>query len=435
MIRILLIGNGAREHAIAEAVCRSEQPHEFYAYMSARNPGIVKLAKDTFIGDLLDPASVARYAENRKIDIAIVGPEAPLERGVADVLEERGIRCIGPRAEQAKLETSKSFTRQLMSDYNIRGLPEYRIFSDMNGIPEYLSELGEYVVKPDGLTGGKGVKVFGEHLHNNTETLKYCKEVLAKHPRIVIEEKLEGEEFSLQCLVDGAHVIPTPLAQDHKRAFEGDTGPNTGGMGSYSCEDHLLPFATQHDADDALKACEETTKAIRDKVGDFIGVLYGGFMITADGVKLIEYNVRFGDPEAMNVLPLMEDDFIDVCQRWVNGDLKKIEFSKQATVCKYAVPKGYPTNPVKGEVVRLEGKPRANIYYASVDEVEGTIKLSGSRAIAFVGIAPNIEEAEKIAQESLNAVRGPVFYRKDIGTRELLNRRVEHMKKLGLRLE
>jgi phosphoribosylamine--glycine ligase len=275
-------------------------------------------------------------------------------------------------------------------------------------------------------------------MHSIEEALEYCNALFAgKSPAIVIEEKLQGEEFTLQSFCDGQHVVDTVVVQDHKRAFDGDVGPNTGGMGSYSCEDHKLPFLS----DDIIMQASNINSAVANALFKETGqeykvILYGGFMLTADGLRLIEYNARFGDPEAMNVLPLLKTDFNDVCKAIVGGTLDKIsvEFEKKATVCKYIVPKGYPMKPAAGERVDISDLPpqsdKLRIYYAAVDKKADGLYLTGSRAIALVGIGETLKEAEKIAEEAASRVRGSVFHRKDIGSAELVQSRVEHMKTL-----
>ena len=432
MKKVLLIGNGAREHALAETILKSKDT-KLYAFMSKKNPGIAKISSEYAIADLSDFDELKRFCEKVKPDIAMIGPEWPLDIGIVDFLETINIPAIGPKKEQAKLETSKSFTRKLMKKYNIEGNPIFRSFESSEGIWEFMSEIDEVVIKPDGLTGGKGVKVQGDHFDTKEQALAYCTEVLESHPSVIVEEKLEGEEFSLQCLTDGITVIDSPPVQDHKRAYNGDKGPNTGGMGSYSCEDHLLPFLKKEDIEAAHRITEKVAQAIYKETGQYyVGIMYGGFIVTKNGVKLIEYNARFGDPEAMNVLPLLKTDCGKVCEAMVNHKLAdiKLEFEKKATVCKYAVPEGYPEDPVEGKKVELDKDAKAKVYYASVNEKNGEIFMSSSRAIAFVGIADTIQEAEKIAEEAISNVKGPVFHRTDIGTKKLLQRRVEHMKEL-----
>ncbi len=431
-MNILLIGNGAREHAIAEAIVNSPKRPKLFAYMKAKNPGIAKLADGIQINSYDNLEEIKNFAQSNNIDFAVIGPEDPLNNGVVDALEEISINSVGPKKELAKLETSKSFTRLLMKKYNIEGCPNFKVFENIDGVKEFLQELNEFVIKPDGLTGGKGVKVFGDHLHSVEDGIKYCEEVLEKHPSVVIEKKLIGEEFSLQSFSDGKNLLDCPPVQDHKRAFDGDIGPNTGGMGSYSDSNHLLPFLKKKDIEDAHEITQKVMNAIFKETGQlYKGVMYGGFIVTKSGVKLIEYNARLGDPEAMNVLPLLKTDFIDICEGIINGTLDKVKakFDKKATVCKYAVPKGYPINPVKNKKIDLTDVPsEAKIYYASVDKKEDVIYMSSSRAVAFVGIAEDLEKAEVIAENAVCSVKGPVFHREDIGTKELIDKRIKHMK-------
>lgn len=433
--KILVIGSGAREHAIVRALDRSPQEKEIYCLASNMNPGIAELCDEILIGNFNDPDFVVSYAKETGTTLAIIGPENPLANGVADALWEAGVKVVGPKKDLAQLETSKAFTRDLLNEYDIPGGPKYQTFNSMGGVAEFLNELGEnYVVKYDGLAGGKGVKVSGEHLHSHGEALAYCKELVDKNGEFVIEGKFIGEEFSLMSFCDGDTLKHMPAVQDHKRAYEGDTGPNTGGMGTYSDANHSLPFISDDEISQAHEINIKTAKAVNDKFGEgYKGILYGGFMATTNGVKLIEYNARFGDPEAMNVLSLLESDFIEICNGIAGGTLDKIDvqFSKKATVCKYAVPEGYPNNPVKGEPIDISGISNPDgLFYASVDFKGTSLVESGSRTIAVVGIADTISEAEKIAEKEVSSIAGPLFHRTDIGTDDVIQKRIDHMKSL-----
>ena len=433
--KILVIGSGAREHAIVRALDCSPQLKEIYCLASNMNPGIAELCDEILIGNFNDPDFVVSYAKETGTTLAIIGPENPLANGVADALWEAGVKVVGPKKDLARLETSKAFTRDLLNEYDIPGGPKYQTFNSMGGVAEFLNELGEnYVVKYDGLAGGKGVKVSGEHLHSHGEALAYCKELVDKNGEFVIEGKFIGEEFSLMSFCDGDTLKHMPAVQDHKRAYEGDTGPNTGGMGTYSDANHSLPFISDDEISQAHEINIKTAKAVNDKFGEgYKGILYGGFMATTNGVKLIEYNARFGDPEAMNVLSLLESDFIEICNGIAGGTLDKIDvqFSKKATVCKYAVPEGYPNNPVKGEPIDISGISNPDgLFYASVDFKGTNLVESGSRTIAVVGIADTISEAEKIAEKEVSSIAGPLFHRTDIGTDDVIQKRIDHMKSL-----
>ena len=430
--KFLVIGSGAREHAIVRALDRSPQKKEIVCLASNMNPGIAELCDEILIGNFNDPNFVVNYANEIGATLAIIGPENPLANGVADALWEAGVKVVGPKKDLAQLETSKAFTRDLLKEYDIPGGPQYQKFNAMSGVADFLNVLGEnYVVKYDGLAGGKGVKVSGDHLHSYVEALAYCQELVNNGGEFVIEEKFIGEEFSLMSFCDGDTLKHMPAVQDHKRAYNGDTGPNTGGMGTYSDANHSLPFLTDDDISQAHEINIKTAKAVKDKFGmGYKGILYGGFMATANGVKLIEYNARFGDPEAMNVLSLLKSDFIKLCNGIADGTLDKVdvEFQNKATVCKYAVPEGYPDNPVKGEPIDVsEVENPDGLFYASVDFKGASLVEAGSRTVAVVGISNTISEAEKIVEKEVSAIEGPLFHRTDIGTEAVIQKRINHM--------
>ena len=434
-MNILLVGSGAREHAIARAIAQSPQQTRLFCFGSSRNPGITELAVGYQTGSMTDVNAIVSFAHKHAIDWAIVGPEAPLEAGVVDKLQEVGILSVGPTKQLAQLETSKSFTRDLMQKYQINAFPKFKYFSSIEGVATFLDELGDdYVIKCDGLMGGKGVVVSGEHLHSRHEAHAWCQELLSKGKTFLIEEKLVGQEFSYISLSDGEHLAHTFAIQDHKRVFEGDTGPNTGGMGTYSDANHSLPFLRSEDIESARQINQQVMHALKEECGmPYKGVLYGGFMVTKSGVKVIEYNARFGDPEAMNIFALLETDFVAACQAVIDGTLDQshIQFSSKATVCKYAVPKGYPTDPVRNEkidVSAVEDKDR--LYFAAVDEKEDGLYETGSRTVAVVGIGDSISAAEEIAEAEVSLIKGPLFHRKDIGTQPLVEKRISHMQSI-----
>ena len=252
--------------------------------------------------------------------------------------------------------------------------------------------------------------------------------------RIVIEEFLEGEEVSFIVLADGNNFLPFASSQDHKAAFDGDNGPNTGGMGTYSDANHSLPFLNENDIARARMINEKTAEALQKEVGEgYKGILYGGFMATANGVKLIEYNARLGDPEAMNVLSILKTDIVDIFNSIGRGTLNElsIDFDNKATVCKYAVPDGYPDEPIKGKKIDITSvSNKDSLFFASVDIEGNNLIEAGSRTVAMVGIASSISQAEKIAEEEISKVDGPLFHREDIGTDDLIKARVEHMESL-----
>lgn len=438
-MKVLLIASSARCAALAEALTeRSSNPVELWCICNIRNPHLWRFSRGCLaMYDVTDLSLMRDAVRQARPDFAVIGPEAPLAAGVADELSMMGVPCFGPTQALAQLESSKRFARELLKRHGIPGNPEFHAFTGMDGVPEYLAGLGDFVVKPDGLTGGKGVKVSGAQLANVAEGVEYAREVLTMHPCVVIEEQMKGEEFSLQTIVSGSQAVDTIPVQDHKRSEEGDRGPNTGGMGSYSCADHSLPFLTQDDIAQASAINRATIQAMANEFKDsFQGVLYGGFMKTAQGVRLVEYNVRFGDPEVLNVLALLETDFVAVCEAVFSQSLDTLDlsFARKATVCKYVVPAGYPENPEKDAAIQWIPVSRGNmrVYCGSVslEHDTGNWRLGGSRAVAFVGIGNTLAEAEAIAEEEASQVRGPVRHRRDIGTQELVDKRVAHMRAL-----
>ncbi|WP_251328592.1 phosphoribosylamine--glycine ligase [Haloplanus pelagicus] len=448
---VLLVGGGGREHAIARAVAPD---CELYACASNRNPGIAALAEAVRSIDERDADGIVDFATDVGATLAVIGPESALAAGVADALAAADVYTFGPRAEAARIETDKAYQRQFMREHGIPGCPDFETFDDTEAACEYIDGYdGDLAVKPAGLTGGKGVRVTGDQV-TKAEAKAYLRD--SDYDRVVLEERLVGEEFTVQAFVasegsetpratgrspvtDG-EVRTTPAVQDHKRAYEGDEGPNTGGMGSYSDADPTLPFMDAADYDAAVDVLEATV----DALPTYAGVLYGQFMLTAEGVRVVEFNARFGDPEAMNTLPVMETPFIDVLTAARDGEsLPDLSFVPRATVCKYAVPAGYPTDPEAGARIEVdEGSVEraaaergtdageAHLFYASVDAREDGLYTTTSRAFAVVGVDETIGDAEAIADGALAAAGDGLRVREDIGKPSLVQRRIDHVDRL-----
>lgn len=442
-MRVILIGKASgRLDCMAEALANSRRTELFILTnldnMSLRDKGLVTT------GPIEDPNFVIDYVGMIRtasvLTIAVISNEEILAAGVVDRLNEINIPVVGPTKAAAQIETSKIFMRKLLAKHRPTYSPAWAAFNTENHshIDRFIGTLNtlglQVVVKPDGLTGGKGVRLQGDHLYSRADVIDYCNEILASDHRVMLEARIDGQEFSRMAFSDGHHVIPMPAVQDHKRLGEGDHGVNTGGMGSYSNGDHSLPFLTADDlrAADALN--EYVVRAIAEETGNpYKGILYGNFITDADGIKLIEYNARFGDPEAMNVLPLLDTnwaDFGDICNAIVTGSLikKPIRFAHKATVCKYLLPIGYPYDPTPGriDISAVERQPDLRIYMGAVDGDW----LTGSRALAVVGIADDLRAAEAIAERAAQQVCGPLYHRRDIGTPELIDSKIEHMRRL-----
>ncbi len=450
-MKVFLVTNSARGEAIAEALIRSPKKPEIYAVSTVRSPGLLKMCKEVHIVDILGLANIVEIAKKIQPDFAFIAPDDPIGAGLTDRLEAVGVPCVSPKRNLAKIESSKGFARSLLSTYGIGGNPRFRIFSVSSVDQKKQTELdirayiehelhGHYVVKYDALKGGKGVKVSGEHLMTTDMGARYAMECIAECGTVVIEEKLVGVEFSLMSFVSGETVIDMPAVQDHKRAFSSDTGPNTGGMGTYSDSSGSLPFL---EADD-LKKASAFNKAVASALlkeckEPYRGILYGGFIATASGVSVIEYNARFGDPEVLNVLPLLESDFVDICQGIIKGTLtaEMVKFQKRSTVCKYITPKSYPEDKKeKGQIVLIpESFPEnVHVYYGDVtlDDL-GNVLLGGSRSIGVVGVGESIVEAEQAAQAACEKFNGPIRFRSDIGTIDSVQKRIDLMHKLRAR--
>lgn len=431
-MNVLVVGGGGREHAIAAAIAQSRKDPVIFAVMAKKNPGISRLCQDFLLEKETDVKKIVDYATANNIDLAFIGPEAPLAAGLADALEDIGIGVVGPRKAVAQIEFDKAWARNFMRKHGIEGCPVFEVFTEKGPMFDFIAKLGNVAIKPAGLTGGKGVKVMGDQLPAIKDAQEYAAQLLGSGS-VVVEENLVGEEFTLQAFVDGEHLAFSPTVQDHKRAFENDLGPNTGGMGAYTNAGEILPFLRAEDVDQAKRIMQHTVKGLYTETGvKYKGVLYGQFMVTKNGPRVIEFNARFGDPEAMNVLPLLETDIVDVMSAVVGGTLDKlaVKFSKKATVCKYAVPAGYPDNPSKDKEVSVGDIGDALVFYASVYEENNKIYTTGSRAIAVVGIADSIAKAEKKAQEALDNIIGDLHSRRDIGTTSLIQKRIDHMNKI-----
>lgn len=445
-MKVLLVGGGAREHIIAESLYKNGA--SIIVAMNNSNPGILKLSgRDNMLAcPETNVSDIAKWACNEKADFAIIGLEDPLGVGISDELENVGIPTVGPRKEPAKIEMSKLFARSLMKRHNIPGQIEYFATNDISALNDYIIDSdGELVLKPIGLTAGKGVKVMGDHLLSKEDAIEYGRTIIEESiggfHEVLIEEKLYGEEFVIQCFVDGVHVVPMPTVKDYKRAHEGNKGPNTGGMGSYSQADGLLPFLSKEEYQNSVGIIEQVVLALKDEGYEYKGILYGQFMLTNKGIKVIEFNSRFGDPECMNVLTLLKTNFVDVCKDIINGTLEKtkIEFAKKSTVCKYIVPKGYGEVPLENEEICLDKEKieelGAKIYFAKVNESEKGLLTTTSRSIGIVGIGDTIEEAEKIAERSISFISGKFSIRHDIGKAELIDNEIRNIHNLRLASE
>jgi len=439
-MRVLLIGGGAREHAIGQALALAYA--DLVVAAPNQNPGLRALAKRFVVAGTTDTAALVALARDAHVDYAVIGPEQPLAAGVGDALRAANVPVVGPSKQGAQIETSKRFCRELLERHRIPGSPRYLTVQHLDEVDARVAEMrGPFVVKPVGLTAGKGVKVLGTDFATPDEGAAYAKELLAAHPDaggVLLEERAEGEEFTLMAFVTDSGVYPMPVVQDFKRARPGDTGPNTGGMGSYSQRDHLLPFLSTTMRDRALDMMRKTVDALKAEGIPYRGILYGGFMLTASGPVLIEFNARFGDPEAINVLTLYEEgNFADLLAGVATGrvDPNLVRFRTRATVVKYLVPPGYPEHPVTGGILTYDERgiegTGTHLRFGSVDDAgPSQVRLSTSRGVALVAEASAIHEAGARVEAALAHVKGDYEVRHDIASKADLTMRLERMRKL-----
>lgn len=436
------MGGGAREHAIGVALRRSPEVELFVA-SKLKNPGLARLAKAYLVRDETDLEAVVAFAQKNKAEFAVVGPEGPLAAGMVDALRRAGIACAAPSKAAARIESSKRFMRDLLTKHKVAGNIRSTAYDSASAAKAALRKDGiEVALKPIGLTGGKGVKVYGDHFTDYPGAAAYVDEVFQNHiggDGILIEERLQGEEFTIQCFTDGRRVLPTVAVQDHKRLLPGDEGPNTGGMGSYSQADGLLPFLTRSQFESSVGIVRRIVEALHAEGSPYVGPIYGQFMLTRDGAKVIEVNARFGDPEAMNVLRLLETPYADIAARMAEQRLTGVvpRFEPLATVVKYVVPEGYGIKPRAGVEIRIDeaalAKSKAEVFYANVEEQAPGVLVSGtSRSLAVLGRGETVHEANRQCEAGLGAVKGDhLFVRHDIGTQELLERRIQHMRAIA----
>lgn len=409
-MKTLVIGSGGREHAIVEALSRSPQVDKIYC--APGNAGIANLAECVNIG-VTDIKALADFAEKEKIDMTVVGPEAALAAGVVNLFNERGLKIFGPTKEAARIESSKEYAKQVMDRFEVP-TAGYRAFDNYDEAIAYV-KAGKIptVIKYDGLAAGKGV-VVAMSLEEADAALKdMLLDSSFGKGRVVIEDFLEGPEFSFMCVVSGDKVYPLELAQDHKRAYDGDKGPNTGGMGAYS----PVPFIGE---DVKERALNEILKPVAEglvKEGNpFTGILYGGLILTEDGPKVIEFNARFGDPETEVVLPRMKSDIYALFDAALKGEEFEIEWDKDAVLGVVLASKGYPGSYEKGAEIKGLENVDSSVYHMGTALKDGKLLTAGGRVLMVTGKGATLEDAHAAAMESLAKIECPaLFHRSDIG--------------------
>jgi phosphoribosylamine--glycine ligase len=464
-VGVLVVSYGARETAMVDAFARSLNHNvKLYIADKQRNPFNVEKATEHVVISDLNAEEICKFAEaNRdKIDFAIVGPEKPIIAGVRDLIEQRTrIPVICPKQQYA-IEASKVQQRLLFHEIAPEANPQFKIFDpkDYNGAGEVKSAVYSWldqlenkaVVKPDKPTAGKGVGVWGDHFNTREQLFEHFMSNF-QYGTVIIEEKIDGEESSFQALCDGKHLIPLPGTRDYKRAFNGDKGPNTGGMGSYKNAGDVLPFLTAAEREREVTLATRIFEKWQTKIGDdsaLRGVpLYLAFMHTGSGIKILENNSRPGDPEIINILPIFEEDFVDVCFRILETNLTNVRLGKAATVLTYKVPSGYggyadvfpnlvneaavdtPVDLSKAYALKSRYGDRIRVYPAAM-EVRGVrFYALKSRAVGVIGVGETIEDARQVSLEGANEIKGGALWnRTDIASQQHIAQSASHMERL-----
>jgi len=417
-MNVLILGSGAREHALARACAIS--PSAGNLFVAPGNPGCAKIGR-TFPLALPDHRQIIEFCKRESIDLVIVGPEAPLVAGIADDLAGEGIACFGPTRAAARLEGSKGYAKDFCREFHIP-TAEYRRCSGRDEAKAYIRERGApIVVKADGLAAGKGV-VVAETVGRAEEAVDQLLTSLAPSGgELVIEQFLEGEEISFFALCDGVNAVPFSSAQDHKRRDDGDKGPNTGGMGAYSPPPIMTPELTERVMREIIRP---TVQGMAQRGAPFRGLLFAGLMITGAGPNLIEYNVRFGDPEAEVILPRLKDDLLPLLLACAAGTISEDSptFSNDAALAVVMATKGYPGQPIHGGRIRglddAERVPGVMVLQAATRQVADQLVSDGGRVLAITALGSSISEAKKRAYDAVDLIDWPEgFCRRDIGWR------------------
>ena len=416
-MKVLVVGSGGREHALAWKLAQSPKVKEVIG--APGNPGIAKLGRCVNISPT-DIKALADFAEKEGIELTVVGPEAPLVEGIVDEFEKRGLKIFGPTKAAARLEGSKAFSKEMMRKY---GVPtaDFEVFESPEEAIEFVKRKGApIVVKADGLAAGKGVVV----ARSVDEAIEAIKKIMVEKAfgeagnRVVIEECLEGEEASYLVVTDGERFIPLATAQDHKAVFDGDKGPNTGGMGAYSPAPVLSPEVEREVQERVIKPI---LRGMKEEGHPFKGVLYAGLMITDEGVKVLEFNVRFGDPEAQAILRRLDSDLFDVCMSVAQGRLvEELRWKPETSICVVLASGGYPGKYEKGKEItgieEAEKVPTVVVFHAGTKLENGKLVTSGGRVLNVTALGRDIVEARERAYRAVEKIHFEgMHYRKDIG--------------------
>ncbi|MHB1952528.1 MAG: phosphoribosylamine--glycine ligase [Sulfobacillus sp.] len=436
MKKVLLVGSGGRESALASKLAEDAR---VYAAMSHRNPTLAAYTEMTggryLIGNPSNGNLVARWATEHGIDLAFVSADEPLAAGVVDHLTQAGIVSVGPTKEGARIEWDKEFAMDLMQRLFPEMTPRHWVVRDDslldNAIREIAHEKIDIVVKPQGLTGGKGVKVMGAHLADLDAAEVYAQELLVSRPdeSVLLVEKVSGIEFTIMFLTDGVHVVPVPATYDYPYRFDGDTGPGTGGMGAFTGNALYLPFMSPRDYDTCLEVAKTVLAELRGQGKKFSGVLNAGFFLTAEGLKFLEFNARFGDPECLNIMTVLDGGMLPILEAMANTTLMgaNVRFTGKASVVKYLVSPEYAVgHPQRHEFtlgIRALREAGIHVFFSAAEHLYGNryATIGNSRCVALATSADSTDEAAQLIESAIaRFISGPLHWRKDIGTQGYL---------------
>lgn len=413
-MKVLVVGGGGREHAIAYKAAESKDVEVVYCMPGNGGTSLENKCININISNIDD---LCKFALDEKIDLTIVGPEAYLEAGIVDKFKKRGLRIFGPSKKAAMLETSKAYAKEFMKKYGVKTAIS-EAFDDFERALNYIKNISyPIVIKADGLAAGKGVVICSD-FDEAQDTLKdfMIKDILkGSGKKVVIEEFLEGIEATILSITDGNTIIPFISSKDHKTLYDDNKGPNTGGMGviapnPYCTEEVLMEFEKN--------ILNPTLKGIQNEGFDYCGIIYFGIMITKKGVYLLEYNVRMGDPETQAILPLLKSDFVEIINSSIDKKLKdiKIEWIDGASCCIVAASKGYPNNYEIGYDITIKNDIKGKVFIAGATFLDGKLVTSGGRVLSIVAVEKDIEKARKTAYDEIKKIDfNGMYYRKDIG--------------------
>ena len=428
MEKCLLLGNGGREAVLAEYISKG---YKLYTVCPYENPTIIEMVNKSngkyIIADPFDKKIVVDFIKENEIEVCLISSDNLLQDGLIDVARELGLKTFGPTSKGAKIEWSKTYALEIVEKLAPEMIIKNYNITDVNQLKSIIDKYEDdsFVVKPEGLTGGKGVKVGGIHFKGKEEGFEYAKSCLETSGNVIIQDKIEGREFTVMALTDGENIVVTPITFDYPYRFDEDKGPGTGGMGCLSFEDGMLPFLEKKDVDECAKLIKNTLKYINKDSIEFNGVIYGGFFKTKNGIKFIEFNARFGDPEALNVLNSLETPFTEVMENIFNKTLNtnNCKFKNNYTFTVYIVTKEYAIENRKEPLVFTMNKDKiqeqgVKVYFANTKNIKGNTysSVSNSRLFGLTASGETLEEARKKVYNSMKGnIDKKLDYRKDIG--------------------